>query len=652
MFFEFSRQFFDYAAIFLLHGDIAEGRDAFGDGAPRERVLGIGIPLDMPSLFSDVRDSRMPRVAKARPDGLDAVLLADLGRPKDVEVAVVPLVVRTRTVAILVADCGAASLDRESLTECAAFAALVGAAFERIIVRRKLEGFVPGDPEAAVGRVTAGLIASKRAASIAPKGATRPPLPDMASRAPALAAALAPSPAAAPSRAPTLVTSLPSAHTVDTVRPPSRRPESFSSLPPPPANAVAVRRLTGPPIPREEPSGAPAVGRVVTRRPPGRVTRAAPGGVAPPADEVRVTSDTDTAQALFAELGWVTEDASSEKARATTPDAIFVPPHRPPSPGPPMPAALPSVIVDVDVDGEVRALIDRVIAVGAAPSGAQEDPVDPDILEDADLAAADLLRLGSSAVPGIMARFPGPIAYSRARIATMGNPPRASECGPLLRVLVRLRGAAVASLGEALRHRDPDVRAWAAYTLSEMAQVEAVGPLVACLGDEDPSVAACAILALRATARAMPEPVREALVALTRAASPGDRAVAVRALALMRDSAVVPHIVRALGDDDESVIAAAQQSLVEVTRQDFGGDARLWLRWWEGNATRHRIEWLIDALTHDVAAMRRAAGDELRAVTREYFGYAADLPQRDRERAQQRYRDWWMVEGKGRFRAG
>ncbi len=45
--FEFARQYFDYTAVFIVHGDIAEGRDAFGDGAPRDKVARIGVPLDM-----------------------------------------------------------------------------------------------------------------------------------------------------------------------------------------------------------------------------------------------------------------------------------------------------------------------------------------------------------------------------------------------------------------------------------------------------------------------------------------------------------------------------------------------------------------------------------------------------------------------------
>jgi len=112
----------------------------------------------------------------------------------------------------------------------------------------------------------------------------------------------------------------------------------------------------------------------------------------------------------------------------------------------------------------------------------------------------------------------------------------------------------------------------------------------------------------------------------------------------------VPELVRALADGDEAVETSAHVALVQVTRQDFGLDARPWLRWWELNASRHRIEWLIDSLTHEITEVRRAAGEELRAASKEYFGYAADLPPRDRERAQQRYRDWWVTEGRARLR--
>ncbi len=56
LFFEYCRQYFDYTALLIVQGDLAEGWDAFGSGASRERIVEIGIPLDMPSMLASARD--------------------------------------------------------------------------------------------------------------------------------------------------------------------------------------------------------------------------------------------------------------------------------------------------------------------------------------------------------------------------------------------------------------------------------------------------------------------------------------------------------------------------------------------------------------------------------------------------------------------
>jgi HEAT repeat protein len=194
------------------------------------------------------------------------------------------------------------------------------------------------------------------------------------------------------------------------------------------------------------------------------------------------------------------------------------------------------------------------------------------------------------------------------------------------------------------------MRGWATYLLCELPYVEALPRLVPRLRDADANTRASAGHALAAIAKAHHEPVREALTTLARAADAEDRLAALSGIARLQDATLVPELIRALGDSDDRVIAAAHDALVQVSRQDFGTDARPWLRWWEQNSARHRIEWLIDALTHEVAELRRSAGEELRALTKEYFGYSGDLPPRDRDRAPQRYRDWWVMEGRVRFR--
>ncbi|HTB77108.1 MAG TPA: hypothetical protein VK762_27875 [Polyangiaceae bacterium] len=635
LFFDFSQQFFDYSALFLVHGDIAEGRDAFGGGASRERVLGIGVPLDMPSLLSSVREKRLSVIAKPPGDGLDAVLLTDLNRARDSEMAIVPLVVRTRAVALLIGDCGDAGIDRESVQQVVSFSGIVGKAFERIIVRRKLDGFIAGGREGAAGRVSSSMVPPKSAAAPAsvPPRAT-PSAPPVASKLPSLSTTLASASSPAFSRP---AQSSPPVPFVPRRAAAPRAPASTSGLPPPAANVAVVRRISGPPIPREEPDTPGVVHAVVrTSVPPVAPRAPSPSRSSPELEIVDLDvaePDEASAAALFDELGWEGGDGPGTRSDAGLPpsSAVAVAAHLPPAPVGPV-KDLPSIIVD-DLDADLVAMVDRLA------SGEVDET-----------AEGELLRQGERAMRAIMSRFPGPVSFSRARIATANNPPRASDCGPILRLVARERRVALPFVLDRLTAPDADVRGWAAHLIIELPYVDAIPRLLPCLRDVDASVSASAALALAAIARSAPEPVRDALFSLAHGVTPADRAGAIAAMARLRDATFVPELVRALGDHDDAVVTLAHTALVQVTLQDLGTDARLWLRWWEQNSGKHRIEWLIDALGHDVTELRKSAAEELRALTKEYFGYAGDLPPRDRDRAQQRYRDWWEMEGRSRFR--
>ena len=253
-------------------------------------------------------------------------------------------------------------------------------------------------------------------------------------------------------------------------------------------------------------------------------------------------------------------------------------------------------------------------------------------------------------MPALMARFPGPLVFERSRIATTPNPPRASECGVVLRLVARERKVALPFVLQRLQDSDPERRGWATHLLAELPYVEALAPLIERMHDDDASIRVSAGLAIAAIGRSHPGRVVQTLRELADDVSPRQRAVAMLVAGEVRDPQLVPLLMRGLGDGSEDVIATAQAALVQVTRQDFGADARPWMRWWDQNSGRHRLEWLIDALTHEVSELRRAAGDELRLLSRQYFGFSSDLPPRDRERAQQRYRDWWITEGRPNHR--
>ena len=236
--FEFARQYFDYTAVFIVHGEIAEGRDAFGDGTTRDKVARIGVPLDMPSILAAAREKKATIQKVPASDGLDAVLMGDLGRPGKTVCIVLPVVVRTRVVAMLLGDGGDSGVDKQTLADVEGIVAQASAAFERLIVRRKLKGSIPPGGD-----------------SLLPRGMTMPPPTKMSevSDRPSIEE-LAP-----PIRD---LMMEPVSRVGETVREPHVQAfvpaevvitRGKTDQPPPPPNVLAVRRPSGAPIPREEP---------------------------------------------------------------------------------------------------------------------------------------------------------------------------------------------------------------------------------------------------------------------------------------------------------------------------------------------------------------------------------------------------------------
>jgi hypothetical protein len=632
LFFDFSRQFFDYTALFIAHGEIAEGRDAFGDGAPRERVVGIGVPLDMPSIFATARERRAPVIVRPSIDGVDGVLMSDLRRPTSVHAAVFPLLVRGRPVALLYTDTGD-RVDTDSIEQVAKFASAVGQGFERLIVRKKLAGFSGAPPGGTSGKVDAAALTlpSKKPAAPAPG--------EKATRATALGHALFDHDHDEPYRPPTdpqtpaaRRKSLPPS-ALQPERPHAERARAtdagrtrpLSNRPPPPQLA-GLHRPSGPPIPREEPSSEPDLLAAEEVEPEPE-----------PAEIEAGTLDDAASAALLEEISAddqpIAADGEEVLIDVTPPppeseQAISVGPRRPPVAH--SERALPSIIVDIE--GELAALVDRVL------SGSDDGP-----------AEAELLRQGASAMPAIMARFPGPLDRARSEIT---EPlPRASECGPLLRLITRQRKVALAYVLEEVGSPDVSRRFWGTFLLAELPYAEGARLLVPRLFDPDAKIR----LVARAAARAMAEVAHEALlgeigrIVRDPSTSRTARLGLLGALGDMREGKAVALLIGHLDEEDNEIATVARRALIAITRQDFALDTRKWLAWWGQNSSRHRIEWLIDALVDETPGIRRAAGEELKALTNETFGYYDDLPKRERERAQQRFRDWWASEGRARF---
>lgn len=620
--FEFSRQFFEFSAIFVAHGDLAEGRDAAGNGASRDKVAGLGVPLEGRSVLSTARATLLPVFAMPEADGLDAVLMRDLERAGKSTVAVIPIVVRRRLVALFLGDDGEAHVEATSVQEVTSFAALAGAAFERLIVRRKRDGRPTGAPTGAPSAAPSASAPPVELPSPAPN-----PVPQFAAN---------PEP-----RTPTIEWAGPASSEPSCEPATAAAPEPATAADPPSAfddgdrstlvdpPSFGAQRLAISPRPMVD---APAVEPPASSRPPALESSPPPtmrrGRDSHPADPGRTGVSLSEPSLPTSQLPEVVIPPSAAIPAPLPSERVSVGARKPPTRSD-LPTGLPSVIVDVG--SEYTALIDRVML------GDEE-------------AETQLLHAGQHAMPAILVRFPGTLTVDLAAPPPAGLP-RASECGNLLRLVAKQRRVALPYLLTVVDERDVDRRFWATYLLSELPYIESIEPAVSALFDPEPRVRGAARVAVRVLGELYPTFTVERLA--RGLADPrhdaGRKVIAIQLLGELREAASVPHLLPCLVDPQPEVATTARASLMLVTRQDFGLHIAHWTEWHAANASRQRVEWLIDALEHPAAGLRAAALEELQKLTRNTFGFREEMNKRERERVLQRFRDWWAVEGRARF---
>lgn len=285
-------------------------------------------------------------------------------------------------------------------------------------------------------------------------------------------------------------------------------------------------------------------------------------------------------------------------------------------------------------DAEVDRLVEEVARSGTLP----------------ERTAATLLGMGDRALAALFRAFPGPHTLSRS--APLTKMPSVEDAGPLLRLALMFRQAAVPSLVEALDSDDADRRFCALLCLHDVAHPSALPRLSTLVLGDDEGLHSAALEVLRAHRR-FPEFASVGATLRTALREPRDSALvrrrAAAVLGELRDVDAVPLLIAALSDKDGPLALAAQRALMLITRQDFGTTAQHWVDWWSEASSRHRIEWLLDALLHVDGTLRHEASEELKKLTGQFFGYYYNLPRRERERAHQRYVEWWAREGAERF---
>lgn len=569
-FFDFAAQYFEYSALFAVHGDIAEGREAAGPGTDRAGIAKIGVPLDIPSTLARARDQNNFLLERLDKKGLDSNLAKDLRRGFDARALILPVGVRGRCVLLFYGDEGKQDVELSEVGDVLAMAPLVASSLERILAQRK---------RARDSRAPMQVMASMRPPRFAQ--------PSPQQRASALASAL------------DLAALTPADSTAD---------HAGAMKPATPA-ARRLTPLVSTPLP-PKPQPTPWVGAHPTPVVPGNK----PGSSLPPAPVI------------------IQRDAPGKRAPGETVEDDWE------IPDDPMPAAVTNSSL-------------RPPKRSSAPLGMSETPQSAlkqqqqaaDILITALLAGdeqaeAKLADLGVTAAAQVIHRFPGPLA------APTDHKRRASQQGPILRVLARMGELAtpfvVARTGDA----DANVRAWATWLLSELPYGTSMEAICRRLLDQDSAVARAALRSCAELARDL-RTRREIAEAMTNllgstSVSEDDRFTLVQAIVELKLETAIPRLLRMLLGSP-SVTQPAQWALRALACQDFGGDAAAWDNWWTTHRTQSRFEWLVESLAHSTRDLRSNAFAELRELAHHDFGYKETQTAEQIQLVQRRYLEWW-----------
>ena len=626
-FFDFASQYFEYSAIFAVHGDIAEGRDAYGPGADRKRISAIGVPLDLPSILNSAWRSGHWQLTVLSPDGLNGNLARDLERRTGSVVAVIPVVVRQRVVILLYGDHGESDVQLEQLGDVIAFAPLVARALERILLQRKREmagissNFPAPPPMVEAVRSQSNRIDRMTNASgtididVGPLQKAHRDLLD------SLQAAL-PSPGSPPGHAESDGTgthseSIEDETTISTLSDPSESRGLDTSHP----SSIDGRNL-------DAIEGSPFALRPTNSLAEAIRQVGAPGSEA--ADSVETESHDTLLDSLLS--------VAPSRPETDVPP-VGTAPHRDLKPAP-----APERARDKDGHDPISERHDR--APEDAVESVDELPYLVEQLVQGDRTVLDqIVALGELALGNLIFLFPGPIHHEPPRPGAN----KASECGLLLEALVRIGAKSIPFVSVRTADAQPHVRQWATLVLGELPSPESVRAVLSRLGDREACVrqaatAAARQLLQRDLGRSLLEAALREMLGAQR--DKATRLTAFEYLAELRTPFVVPMLLDLLESTDRDIARSAEWALGVLCRQTFGPNHDAWRDWWAGNRTRHRTEWLIDSLTHPQPAVRRAAAEELRSIAPPNLGYSDELPASELEETQERYRNWWTDEGK------
>lgn len=633
---DFVSQYFDYAAIFAVQGDIAAGKLARGNGTVGEAFSRIGVPLDLPSALQRVRVVGTWQLTALEPRGLDRTLARDLGRSTGPQVLLLPINIKQRVVLLTYGDHGDDDVLLDRVGDVLALQPLVERNLERLLVERKRGG--RSLQPAAIRSIPAGGASATRpeahqtdtaGASVGAEqdaGNEAKPPASADARAASNESSLVADAAAATKPAATGASGTTQATSTETG---SRSSHSAANT-----DSIDDSWDLIQPVLTAGDGDAMRQTRAATNIPTARQLESSPPGSVWPSQGTR--------PGLSPKLELLSD--------ADTSIGIDAGPPPPPPPPPPDEPLLPAARAESHAPHVLaRASESKEMALPSVVVNYENDCLA--LLESfktGDASALDaLLEMGDAAI-GVLARqLPGPVS-TPSRAPRSDQAVKASECGPVLRALAAFGSAARPFVIARTSDGDSKVRVWSTRLLGELVgPASAVAVAQRIVLDRDAEVRRAAYLASHQLLRdkESAQALREALLATAgdRRAVITHRLSAIDALADLRDAPAIPNLIELLADPNPGTAAAAQQALSVLARQDFGYDARTWSAWWKSNSGRDRIEWVIDALDHRAPSIRQAASEELRLISRLYVGNFDEDSTETRAKVQKKYRDWWAA---------
>jgi hypothetical protein len=133
----YSRQFFERSVLFVINNDKAALRFAHGLGIEHASFT---VALDSPSVLGGAYRSGDPVVSELAYEGVDATIREALHTQADARVAVVPLSIRERVVAMFYGDDRTEGVDRSAVADVTDFTEICSAEITRLIIERKKAG--------------------------------------------------------------------------------------------------------------------------------------------------------------------------------------------------------------------------------------------------------------------------------------------------------------------------------------------------------------------------------------------------------------------------------------------------------------------------------------------------------------------------------